>query len=105
MGRESDWDREDKNKISRDKDSTEADRDEAGKNGEAGDKDEAERNKAARDEVRKKYGIRAGLCAFLLLFLWMIASDAYKMLPGFYENVIRVGVFSDSYWKVQNGYS
>ena len=34
MGRESDWDREDKNKISRDKDSTEADRDEAGKNGE-----------------------------------------------------------------------
>lgn len=84
MGRESDWDREDKNKISRDK---------------------VDRTEADRDEEEKKYGIRAGLCAFLLLFLWMIASDAYKMFPGFYENVIRVGVFSDSYWKVQNGYS
>ncbi len=84
MGRESDWDREDKNKISRDK---------------------VDRTEADRDEAEKKYGIRAGLCAFLLLFLWMIASDAYKMFPGFYENVIRVGVFSDSYWKVQNGYS
>lgn len=109
MGRESDKSQEDKNKMSRDKmDRTEADREEAGKNrevGDAEDKDEAEKNKTAREEVRKKYGIRAGLCAFLLLLLWMIASDVYKMLPGFYENVIRVGVFSDSYWKVQNGYS
>lgn len=53
----------------------------------------------------KKYGIRAGGCALLLLILWLIASDTYQMLPGFYENVIRVGVFSDSYWGVQNGYS
>ena len=54
MGRESDWDREDKNKISRDK---------------------VDRTEADRDEEEKKYGIRAGLCAFLLLFLWMIARD------------------------------
>lgn len=53
----------------------------------------------------KKYVIRAGSCALLLFILWMIAGDIYKKLPWFYEDVIRVGVFSDSYWEVQNGYS
>ncbi len=53
----------------------------------------------------KSYGFRAGLCAFLLLLLWLIASDTYQKLPGFDKKVLRVGVFSDSYWEVQNGYS
>lgn len=53
----------------------------------------------------KKYVIRAGGCVLLLLILWMIASDMYKKLPWFCEDTIRVGVFSDSYWEVQNGYS
>lgn len=61
--------------------------------------------KEVRNKTDKTYGIRAGICVLLLLFIWMIASDAYKMLPGFYEKVIRIGVFSDSYWNVQNGYS
>ena len=66
---------------------------------------EAGRKKAGKDKGEKRYTVRAGLCAFLLALIWMIASDTYKMLPGFYENVIRIGVFSDSYWGVQNGYS
>ena len=49
--------------------------------------------------------VRAALCAVLLAVIWLAASDTYKRLPGFYEDVIRVGVFSDSYWEVQNGYS
>ena len=49
--------------------------------------------------------VRAGICALLLLAVWMTASDTYKNLPGFYEDIIRIGVFSDSYWEVQNGYS
>ena len=55
--------------------------------------------------TNKRYALRAGSCLLLLLVIWMIASDTYLRLPGFYENVIRVGVFSDSYWGVQNGYS
>ena len=53
----------------------------------------------------KKYIIRAGSCVLLLLVLWMIAGDMYKKLPWFCEDTIQVGVFSDSYWEVQNGYS
>lgn len=49
--------------------------------------------------------IRAAVCVILLIVIWMIASDSYKKLPGFYKDVIRIGVFSDSYWDVQNGYS
>ena len=41
----------------------------------------------------------------LLFILWMIVSDTYKKLPWRHEDVIRIGVFSDSYWEVQNGYS
>lgn len=66
---------------------------------------ETDRKEASKIEEDKKYAIRAGLCAFLLGLIWMIASDTYKMLPGFYEKTIRIGVFSDSYWGVQNGYS
>ncbi len=53
----------------------------------------------------RKYGLRAGICAMILIILWMIATDTYKKLPGFYEDVIKIGVFSDSYWEVQNGYA
>lgn len=49
--------------------------------------------------------IRAAACAFLLLALWMAATDTYKRLPGFRRDVLRIGVFSDSYWEVQNGYA
>lgn len=54
---------------------------------------------------KRRYGIREGLLVLLLLGIWIIASDIYKKLPWFYEDVIRIGVFSDSYWEVQNGYS
>lgn len=53
----------------------------------------------------KKERIRVGICVFLLFVLWLIAGNAYQRLPWFYEDTIRVGVFSDSYWEVQNGYS
>lgn len=53
----------------------------------------------------RKYGLRAVICALILVILWMIATDTYKKLPGFYKDVIKIGVFSDSYWEVQNGYA
>ncbi len=55
--------------------------------------------------TEKKYIIRGGACVLLLFILWMIVSDTYKKLPWRHEDVIRIGVFSDSYWEVQNGYS
>lgn len=58
-----------------------------------------------RYENNRIYGVRMGVCILLLAVLWMIAADMYKKLPGFQEDVIRVGVFSDSYWEVQNGYA
>lgn len=55
-------------------------------------------------KIRRTY-IEAGICGLLLLVIWLIAGDAYKMLPMFRKDVITIGVFSDSYWEVQNGYS
>ena len=57
-------------------------------------------------ETERKYGIRAGVCALLLLVLWTVVSDVYKKIPCFGgKDVITVGVFSDSYWEVQNGHA
>lgn len=53
----------------------------------------------------RKYVIRAGSFLLLVFIIWMTASGTYRKLPWFYEDVIRIGVFSDSYWEVQNGYS
>ena len=57
-------------------------------------------------ETERKYGIRAGVCALLLLVLWTVVSDVDKKIPCFGgKDVITVGVFSDSYWEVQNGHA
>lgn len=59
-----------------------------------------------KDKIRNKKDILIGfLCAVLFISLWMINTDAYKKIPIFRKNVITIGVFSDSYWEVQNGYS
>ncbi len=55
--------------------------------------------------TKKRTAIQIGLLGSLLFGIWMIASDRYQYLPWVYEDVIKIGVFSDSYWEVQNGYS
>ena len=40
-----------------------------------------------------------------LLVIGLIATDNYKKLPGFHKDVLQIGVFSDSYWEVQNGWA
>ncbi|MDE7202469.1 MAG: extracellular solute-binding protein [Lachnospiraceae bacterium] len=45
------------------------------------------------------------VCLLLLLLSWAIYSDEYQKLPIFDHEAITIGVFSDSYWEVQNGYS
>lgn len=55
-------------------------------------------------KIRRTY-IKAGVCGLMLLVIWLIAGGAYKKLPMFQKDVITIGVFSDSYWEVQNGYS
>lgn len=54
---------------------------------------------------RNKKLIVSIMCVLLLLSGWLIYSDEYRILPMFREKVITIGVFSDSYWEVQNGYS
>ena len=55
--------------------------------------------------IRHKKTIILGvLSIFLLLYTWVIYSDSYKIFTG-KDEVITIGVFSDSYWEVQNGYS
>lgn len=44
-------------------------------------------------------------CALLCAAVWIIESDAYRALMPEDSRKITVGVFSDSYWEVQNGYS
>lgn len=54
----------------------------------------------------KKKNIAMGvLCVLLLLGSWVIYTDAYQWFPLFPKDTITIGVFSDSYWEVQNGYS
>ena len=57
------------------------------------------------NHTEKKYRIRAGICIFFLLVIGLIATDNYKKLPGFHKDVLQIGVFSDSYWEVQNGWA
>lgn len=45
------------------------------------------------------------VCMLLLIVTWLIYTDLYKELPMFRNETITIGVFSDSYWGVQNGYS
>lgn len=48
------------------------------------------------------------LCAASLMFLLFsgaVYSNAYQKLPFLDHKTITIGVFSDSYWEVQNGYS
>ena len=57
------------------------------------------------NHTEKKYRIRAGSCIFFLLVIGLIAPENYKKLPGFHKEVLQIGVFSDSYWEVQNGWA
>lgn len=45
------------------------------------------------------------LCGILLVCTWLIYHDIY--IPGekSRDHTVTIGVFSDSYWEVQNGYS
>lgn len=53
----------------------------------------------------KKKAIIGIACAILLICNWLIYSNGYRRLPFFHNEEITIGVFSDSYWEVQNGYS
>lgn len=44
-------------------------------------------------------------CALLLCAALVIYTDTYRKINLFGEDTLTVGVFSDSYWGVQNGYS
>lgn len=52
----------------------------------------------------KKNLIFGILFSLLLICTWFIYNDIYKRFNGEYKT-ITIGVFSDSYWEVQNGYS
>lgn len=45
------------------------------------------------------------VCALLLSGIGLICTNAYKKVSIFRDKIITIGVFSDSYWEVQNGYS
>ena len=45
------------------------------------------------------------ICVLLLICNWLVYSNEYRRIPVFRDEVVTIGVFSDSYWEVQNGYS
>lgn len=53
---------------------------------------------------RKNFVISV-ICMALLISVWFVYADAYRIFPGNQGKKITIGVFSDSYWEVQNGYS
>lgn len=44
-------------------------------------------------------------CALLCLFIFLLWTGLEKEIIGKDRDVLTIGVFSDSYWNVQNGYS
>lgn len=54
---------------------------------------------------KKKNVILGIMAAALLLVIWMIHCDVYRNFSAKRKNTVTIGVFSDSYWEVQNGYS
>ncbi len=58
------------------------------------------------DKDRKKKDFTAGILSVLLLFFALfVYFSAYRKIPLLEDKTITIGVFSDSYWEVQNGYS
>lgn len=58
------------------------------------------------DILRRRKNIAAGiLCGLLLVCAAAVQCDIHKKIPPSGEREITIGVFSDSYWEVQNGYS
>lgn len=54
----------------------------------------------------KRRNLAAGIaCALLLILAWFLYSDSWQILSARQRNTITVGLFSDSYWEVPNGYS
>ncbi len=58
------------------------------------------------DKDKKKKDFTAGiLSALLFLSALFVYFSAYRKIPLLEDKTITIGVFSDSYWEVQNGYS
>lgn len=60
--------------------------------------------------IKEKLKKRKNLICMLTGVLFMLAAlfllvDGYKLFSFGKEKVVTIGVFSDSYWEVQNGYS
>lgn len=57
------------------------------------------------DKIKRRNGWTIAVGAALLLIAMIIMSDGYRKFSFRQETVLTVGVISDSYWEVQNGYS
>lgn len=56
--------------------------------------------------IRHKKNIILSVISILLIICtWIIYTDSYKKIYISGDEVITIGIFSDSYWEVQNGYS
>ncbi len=55
--------------------------------------------------INKKNVFASIICALLLVCIWFLYTDLYQEFPIFRKETLTIGVFSDSYWEVQNGYS
>lgn len=58
------------------------------------------------DRINKyKNCIVVGGALFLIFCAFFLMENLYCRFPFGKEKVVTIGVFSDSYWEVQNGYS
>lgn len=58
------------------------------------------------DKDRRKKDFAAGILSVLLLSSALfVYFSVYRKIPLLEDKTITIGVFSDSYWEVQNGYS
>lgn len=58
-----------------------------------------------KKNINKKNRMLSIVCGVLLICIYLIYSDNYKVFDIHGKETVTIGVFSDSYWEVQNGYS
>ena len=57
------------------------------------------------EKIKRKNWWMVIMGTVLFLGAGLVLNDGYKKFLFRQETVLTIGVFSDSYWEVQNGYS
>lgn len=59
-----------------------------------------------KEKIKRRKNLILGvLCGLICLGVWILWNGIDRSMDAADRNTLTIGVFSDSYWNVQNGYS